>query len=184
MIGFGCFEGSKGTPGGGVCANAPAEVRSTTRKASVRNMRNIIIDSVQGTIRAIFIKQEKGGKSIPLESVRATEGGFDGDRHAGPSRQRQILLVSEGVLNDLKLDAGSISENVVVDGIDVMALKDGQQLHLGDALVAVTIPCEPCIQMERIRPGLQDALQNRRGMFVRVVATGTVRVGDRVICSQ
>jgi MOSC domain-containing protein YiiM len=76
--------------------------------------------------------------------------------------------------------AGLISENVVVDGIDVMTLKEGQQLRIGDAHVVVTLPCEPCIQMERVRPGLQDALQDRRGMFVSVVTPGTVRVGDRV----
>ena len=61
-----------------------------------------------------------------------------------------------------------------------MNLKEGQQLLLGRARVSVTTPCEPCGQMERIRCGLQDALQNRRGMFVTVLNPGTVRVGDRV----
>jgi MOSC domain-containing protein YiiM len=147
-------------------------------------MRNIIIDGVQGTVRAIFIKRERGGKSVSLQSAQAIAGGFDGDHHTGSSRRRQILLIPESVLQELNLEPGAIYENVVVDGMDVMALNDGQQLRLGDALVAVTIPCEPCIQMERIRAGLQDALKNRRGMFVRVVSPGTVRVGDRVICSE
>jgi MOSC domain-containing protein YiiM len=73
---------------------------------------------------------------------------------------------------------------VVIDGIDVMALNNGQQLRLGDVVVSVTIPCEPCIQMERVRRGLQEALSDRRGMFVRVLSPGIVRVGDRVICSE
>src|SRR2546422_3613637 len=38
---------------------------------------------------------------------------------------------------------------------------EGQQLRLGSALVAVTTPCEPCIQMERLRIGLQEALRDR-----------------------
>jgi len=135
---------------------------------------------VQATVRAIFIKKEKGGQPVSLDAVRATAGGLTGDHHSGSSKQRQILLLSGSVLDELSLAPGSIYENVVIDGIDVMGLHQGQTLRIGDASVTVTVPCEPCIQMERVREGLQAALANRRGMFVRVVAEGTVRVGDRV----
>ena len=135
---------------------------------------------MKGTVRALFIKREKGGKPVSLQAVHAIEGGFDGDHHTGSSKRRQILLMSGDVLNELKVEPGSIYENVVVDGIDVMALQEGQQLRLGEALVDVTIPCEPCIQMDRVRPGLQHALAARRGMFVKVVSPGVVRVGDSV----
>jgi len=143
-------------------------------------MGNIIIDAMQGTVRSIFIKREKGGKSIALESVQAIAGGLDGDHHTGSSRQRQVLLMSGHILDELGVEPGAIYENVVIDGIDVMALHEGQKLRLGDAVVAVTIPCDPCIQMERVRSGLQNALENRRGMFVKVLVPGTVRAGDKV----
>ena len=117
---------------------------------------------------------------MPKDSVRVGPGGFDGDHHTGNSKRRQILLMSGSVIDQLRLQPGSIYENVVVDGLDVMALREGQRLRLGDALVAVTIPCEPCIQMERLRSGLKEALQNRRGMFVTVIEPGIVRVGDTV----
>jgi MOSC domain-containing protein YiiM len=112
--------------------------------------------------------------------VQAIDGGFEGDHHTGSSRRRQILLMSGDILNELHVEPGAIHENVVADGIDVMALREGQQLRLGEALVHVTVPCDPCIQMDRVRPGLQEALENRRGMFVRVVSPGIVRIGDRV----
>ena len=183
-MGFGCFDASKGAPGGGVCAKVSVELKSpaaaAARKVIGRNIATIIINRMEATVRAIFVKREKRGRPVPLESVQAVAGGLDGDHHTGSSKRRQILLVSGNALDDLNLDPGAISENVVVDGIDVMALKEGQQLRLGDALVAVTIPCEPCFQMDRVRDGLRDALQNRRGMFVRVLVGGTVRVGDRV----
>jgi MOSC domain-containing protein YiiM len=123
---------------------------------------------------------------IPLQSVQAVTGGFEGDRHSGKTRQRQILLMSGNVLDELNLEPGAIYENVIVDGLDVMALQEGQQLRLGDALVSVTIPCDPCIQMDRVRHGLQRELQQRRGMFVKVLAPGTVHVGDpvRVLSQQ
>ena len=131
-------------------------------------------------VRALFIKPEKGGRAVSLKSVQVIAGGLDGDRHAGHSKRRQILLLSGSVLDELHIEPGTISENVVIDGLDVMALQQGQELRMGEAVVSVTIPCDPCIQMDRIRYGLQDALQYRRGMFVKVVAPGIVRVGDPV----
>jgi MOSC domain-containing protein YiiM len=135
---------------------------------------------VGATVRAILIKAKKGSQSVSLDAVQAVAGGFDGDHHTGSSKRRQILLVSGSVLDELNLEPGAIYENIVVDGMDVMGLQEGQELRLGDVLVAVTIPCEPCIQMDRVRYGLQKALEGRRGMFVRVIVPGTVRVGDRV----
>ncbi|PYS02844.1 MAG: MOSC domain-containing protein [Acidobacteria bacterium] len=135
---------------------------------------------MNGTVRALFVKLEKGAKSVPRDSVQAGLGGFDGDHHTENSKRRQILLISGSVIDQLHLQPGNVYENVVVDGLDVMTLREGQRLRLGDALVAVTIPCEPCIQMERMRTGLQEALRNQRGMFVTVLEPGIVRVGDAV----
>jgi MOSC domain-containing protein YiiM len=135
---------------------------------------------MRGTIRALFVKPEKGKASIPLLEVHADDSGLNGDHHNGTSRKRQILLISGNIVDQLGLPPGTVSENIVVDGIDVMALQEGQQLQLGGARVSVTMPCEPCIQMERVRKGLQDALESRRGMFVRVIIPGLVRVSDTV----
>ena len=78
------------------------------------------------------------------------------------------------------LPIGFVKNQAKVDGLDVMSLTEGQQLRLGDALVAVTFPCEPCVQMDLVRDGLKKALKDRRGIFVEVVAPGAVRVGDSV----
>src|SRR5262245_3253352 len=184
MIGFGCFETSNGMPGGGVCATAAPALTSVAvikrRKVSGRNIANIIIEGVKATVRSIFIKKDKGRGAVSLDAVEAVGGGLTGDHHTGLSRQRQILLVSGTVLDELNLEPGSISENVVIDGIDVMCLQEGQSLRLGEGLVTVRVPYEPSINMERGRKGLQAELENSRGMFVRVVEDGTVRVGDGV----
>jgi MOSC domain-containing protein YiiM len=126
------------------------------------------------------VKREKGGASIPLPEVQAIIGGFAGDYHTRSSTRRQILMMSGSVMDELNLPPGAIYENVVVDGIDVLALKEGQQLQIGEALVSVTIPCEPCVQMDRVRRGLQDSLQKRRGIFAAVLKPGLVRVSDSV----
>ena len=83
-------------------------------------------------------------------------------------------------MDEFGLEPGDLHENAVIDGIDVMTLREGQSLRLGSALVEVTIPCEPCIQMDRVRPGLKEQLKDRRGIFVKVLEPGIVRVGDTV----
>src|SRR5688572_8674306 len=105
---------------------------------------------MEGTVRALFVTAHKGAKPISLPSVEVKRRGFDGDHHTGFGR-RQVLLMSGSILDELQLEPGSIFENVVVDGLDVMSLTGGQQLRIGDALFEVTIPCEPCVQMDRVR---------------------------------
>ena len=107
-------------PGGGVCAKIVAGIagKMNRRNVKARNIGNIIIDSVPGTVRAIFIKPEKRGKPVPLESVQAVIGGLAGDHHTGPSRRREILLMSGAILDELKLAPGAVFENVVLDGLD------------------------------------------------------------------
>jgi MOSC domain-containing protein YiiM len=131
-----------------------------------------------GRVRSLSVKLEHGAKSVFRDEVQVTSGGFEGDYHTGNSRRRQILLLSGSLLDGFNLKPGDVYENAVIDGLDVMSLQEGQELRLGTALVAVTIPCEPCSHMDHIRSGLQEQLRNCRGMFVRVLKPGIVRVGD------
>ena len=133
---------------------------------------------MQGVVRAVFVFSEKKAKPIPISSVEATVRGFEGDHHSRATNPRQVLMISGNVLDELDLHPGAVFENVVIDGLDVMSLAEGQRLRLGGALVEVTLPCEPCGQMDRVRSVLREALRGRRGMFVKVITPGTVRVGD------
>jgi MOSC domain-containing protein YiiM len=135
---------------------------------------------MEGTVRALFVTPASGATPLERSWVEATIGGFVGDHHSRPGRNRQILMISGSVLDELRLSPGSIFENVVVDGFDMMALKEGQRLAIGKAIVEVTIPCEPCSRMDRVRHGLKMALKDRRGMFAKVVEPGTIRIGETV----
>ena len=136
---------------------------------------------MQGTVRALFVTPEKKAKPVSLSSVKTNDRGFDGDFHAKAANRRQILMISGSVLDDLELGPGAVFENVVVDGLDVMSFAEGQQLRMGETLLEVTIPCEPCGMMDGVRYGLRNVLKDRRGMFAKVITKGIVHVGDSVI---
>ena len=70
-------------------------------------------------------------------------------------------------------------------GLDVNQLPAQTRLQLGaEVVLEITMPCEPCHQMEAIRPGLQAALADRRGVLCKVIAPGEIHCGDRLTVLQ
>jgi MOSC domain-containing protein YiiM len=135
--------------------------------------------------------------------------GVEGDAHFGvmvkhrsrvardPSQPnlRQVHLI-HGELHDelaaagFAVSAGQMGENVTTRGVALLGLPVGTRLHLGaTAVVEVTGLRNPCLQLERIQPGLTAATLGRdeRGDLIRkagimgvVVAAGAVRPGDSI----
>jgi hydroxymethylpyrimidine/phosphomethylpyrimidine kinase len=134
---------------------------------------------MDGIVRSLFISPRRNAHTAVSEA-KAVATGLSGDRHSDVPNWRQVLLLSVDVLERFGLDPGILSENVLVEGLNVMALRKGQRVRIGEALFEVTIPCEPCSQMEKIRSGLRAELKGHRGMFVKVIEPGTLQVGDIV----
>ena len=124
-------------------------------------------------------------RHMPMEALataRAVENsGLEGCAHARPGGKRQVLLVDAETLGSLQLAPGIIRENITTEGLDVNALQVGQRLRIGSVLLEVSAVCEPCEQMEAIRPGLQQELQGRRGTLCRVLSGGTLKRGDAIV---
>ena len=123
-------------------------------------------------------------KHLPMEElseIRAVnDTGIEGCAHARPSGKRQVLLVDRETLEAMDLRPGIIRENITTDGLNVNSLQSGQQLAIGEARLEVSAVCNPCDQMEAIRPGLRKELWGRRGMLCRVLVGGVIRRGDSI----
>lgn len=89
-----------------------------------------------------------------------------------------MLLLDSETLAELGLAPGALKENITTAGVHLAALAPGSRLRVGEALLEVTKECTPCSEMDKLRPGLQNELQGRRGMLARVVEGGLIRVGD------
>lgn len=117
----------------------------------------------------------------PRESATAVLGhGLDGCAHARPGTKREVLFVSVDHLDAVDVPPGAVKENFTVQGADVQQWPIGQRVQVGDAVFEIAMVCDPCEQMEKIRPGLQAELEGRRGMLARVVEGGVVAAGDEV----
>jgi MOSC domain-containing protein YiiM len=108
---------------------------------------------------------------------------------------RQVHLIPAELHDELRaagfaVSAGEMGENVTTRGVDLVALPAGTRLRLGrSAVVVVTGLRNPCVQLDRLRPGLMAATLSRdgvgrlirkAGVMATVLAGGDVRPGDAV----
>ena len=111
--------------------------------------------------------------------VQAIAGvGLHGDCNANAASPRQVLLVSEEALRQNHLGDADLRANIVLDG-DLGSLESGSILQFGEVKLRLTIPCEPCSKLERLRSGLSRSLGPNRGTLARVVSSGYLHVDER-----
>jgi MOSC domain-containing protein YiiM len=132
-------------------------------------------------VENLFHAEKKHSPMQELKEARAVDDtGLESCAHSRPGGPRQILLVDSETLQALDLQPGTLRENITVSGLNVNGLQIGQLLRIGRARLEVSAVCNPCDQMEAIRPGLQKELWGRRGMLCRVLEGGLVRRGDAI----
>jgi MOSC domain-containing protein YiiM len=106
--------------------------------------------------------------------------GFKRCIHGRPGSKRQLTLIDRETLENLGLAPGVVKENITTQGIDFQALATGNTLYVGECVLEITGPCDPCGRMDEIRIGLQEELRGRRGWLCRVKVAGKIRTGDRI----
>lgn len=133
-------------------------------------------------------------RRVPLESLLEaevlTDARLAGDR-ASIKRggKRQITLIQHehlaAVAGFLGLPApvepGRLRRNLVVSGLNLLALK-GKQIQIGDeVLLDITGECHPCSRMEEeLGPGGYNAMRGHGGLTAHIAQGGVIRVGDAV----
>ena len=76
------------------------------------------------------------------------------------------------------VDPLRLRRNLVVSGINLVALKN-QRLRVGEALLEIVGPCQPCSRMEdEIGPGGYSAMRGHGGMTARVLEGGWIEQGS------
>ena len=137
------------------------------------------------TVVHLFRAPKRREPMEELQEARALEDvGLEGCAHARPQGKRQILLMDRETLDVFELAPGIVRENVTTEGLDINGLAIGQRLQIGEVELQVSAVCDPCEQIEALRPGLQAAMQGRRGMLCKVARGGLLRRGDEIVMIQ
>jgi MOSC domain-containing protein YiiM len=142
----------------------------------------------QGTITELLLRPEKRAIEAVREAQAAAGQGLLGDRYGKQDGRRQVTLIQaehlEAVASLLGIEqvaAADVRRNVVVRGINLLALKD-KPFRIGTALLEGTGLCHPCSRMEEtFGPGGYNAMRGHGGITARVLEAGVLRVGDPVL---
>jgi MOSC domain-containing protein YiiM len=136
-------------------------------------------------VLAVCISEKKGERKKPVAAVTLREAhGIVGDAHAGDWHRQVSLLAQESIdkMRRLGLDvnAGDFAENITTSGIDLVALPVGSRLKIGETLLEVTQIGKECHTRCAIFYQAGDCVMPKEGIFVRVLAGGTVQPGDGI----
>lgn len=143
-----------------------------------------------GRLEWIGVRPKTREPVVETTSVEAiVERGLAGDHrvsgHAGSKRQVTLIQAEhiEAVAKLMRVTEvrpEMLRRNLVVSGINVLALKD-QVFMVGEVTLEGTGLCEPCSRMEaNIGSGGYNAMRGHGGITARIVAGGVLSVGDEV----
>lgn len=153
------------------------------------NMQKLLNTLPQiGKVEWIGLRAERRKDLNVVSEVEAnTETGLVGDRYNGKNGKRQVTLIQQehlvavgAILGRDALDPNLLRRNIVVSGLNLLALKE-KQFKIGDAILEMTGLCHPCSRMEEnLGVGGYSAMRGHGGITARVVANGKIKKGDRV----
>lgn len=140
----------------------------------------------KSVIRAVSISEKKGMKKRNVASVELKENfGIVGDAHAGTKTREVSLLAIESIkkMQDkgLKVHPGDFAENITTEGLDLVGLKTGAKLEIGEeALLEISQIGKVCVTRCSIYYQAGDCVMPREGVFARVLKSGAVKPGDEI----
>jgi MOSC domain-containing protein YiiM len=158
----------------------------------VTPLRDLATPMATGRVQAIIVRGHPREPARQIDRTQALAGiGLADDRLGRRGEAdlstRQVTLVQAEHLAVIarlagveRVDPAALRRNVVVSGINLLALKN-QRVRVGTALLEIVGPCQPCSRMEEaIGPGGYAAMRGHGGMTARVLEGGRIAVGDPV----
>ncbi len=122
-----------------------------------------------------------------MDTVKVLSKGLQGDHYAGRSGNRSVTLIQAEHINAIasllhknKIDPAELRRNIVISGINLLALKD-REFKIGAAVLKMTGLCHPCSRMEEILgDGGYNAVRGHGRINACVITPCTIRQGDKV----
>lgn len=116
----------------------------------------------------------------------SVHGGLDKAVYAYPSEHYAFWATQRlaALKREQPLPPGSMGENLTLQGIQETDVWIGDRLHIGEVVLEVTEPRQPCFKFNA-KMGFSHAVKlmvqsGYTGFYLRVLQTGTIGVGDAI----
>lgn len=140
-----------------------------------------------GRIEWIGLRPARRKNVNVVQQAELNTQGIVGDRYNGSSGKRSVTLIQAEHLPAIALmlhcdaiDPEMLRRNIVISGINLLALKDKRFL-LGTAELEMTGLCHPCSRMEEVLGvGGYNAMRGHGGITACVRSPGKIQTGDEL----
>ncbi|MDZ7823802.1 MAG: MOSC domain-containing protein [Ahrensia sp.] len=140
-----------------------------------------------GKVEWIGIRTLRRAPMTVLGECDIADFGLVGDHRTKPGKRAVSLIQAEhlpviaSLVGCREVSPGQLRRNIVVSGINLLALKDAT-FKLGTATLKGTGLCAPCSRMEEeFGSGGYNAVRGHGGIIATVVEPGFVKLGDEIL---
>jgi len=150
-----------------------------------------------GSVASLHLHPLEPG--TPLQNVQAmtvieSKGVLDEPRYFGrtsrdtgqPNRRQVTLIEREQIaehaatLGLQSIPPGAVRANIETTGINLISLV-GKEVEIGEAILLLYSPRDPCEKMDAICQGLRELMMNnRQGVLAQVIRSGKIQIGDQI----
>lgn len=137
-----------------------------------------------GKVLALYITEQGDPTRVPKVSITLDLNGVQGDKFYAKELQRSVLVASKDSYdivkqNDIAIEEGSLGENILIDW-NPYHLLPGEQFTIGEVTLEVTQNCTLCKGLSKVNSKLPKLLKDDRGIFVKVIHSGAINIGDTI----
>lgn len=154
---------------------------------------------IAGKVVSVNISQNKGERKKPVSQLWEVieDCGLKGDGHANcppagvkgwnnETSHRQVsLLAVESIekMQKMGLDVqpGDFAENITTIGLDLLSLKIGEQVKIGEVILKISQIGKVCHKRCSIYYQVGDCVMPKEGIFAEVIKGGMIKAGDEII---
>jgi len=137
---------------------------------------------------SVNISGKKGTVKHPVGEITITRTGVMGDAHAGEWHRQVSMLAMESVEKfskeaKRKINFGEFAENITTKGIDLPKCHIFDRFQIGGTELELTQIGKECHGTAcAIFKEVGNCVMPKEGIFCRVLGTGKIKPGDRIVC--
>ena len=137
-----------------------------------------------GKVIKLYITVRAEPSRIQQDEIQLDQEGVLNDKFHGKALERSVLIASSDSYNlakehDIKIAEGSLGENILIDW-NPYHLLPGDYFSIGEVKFEITQNCTLCKGLSSVDPKLPKLLKHDRGIFAKVLHSGTIKIGDTI----
>jgi len=141
-----------------------------------------------GKILKLFESHVGKNERVECLELRVDENGVLNDKFYAKDRERSVLISSIdsyllATKNNIEMQYGDLGENIIVD-FNPYHFPEKYQFQIGEVIFEISQYCTLCKSLTKIDSKLPKLLKNDRGVFAKVINSGSIHKDSKVIYTE